>query len=84
MCWKYKNPHGIVFIKCDIANNESSYRTYLRCSDKVGRYDDYNYCYYCGKKLETKIYIGQRFVTRGEWNNDKTEILRGKKNERRL
>lgn len=56
MCWKYRNPVGTVFIKCDKLNNSSTQSNYLRvftdCIDDY--YDNYNYCPYCGVKLEIK------------------------------
>lgn len=59
MCWKYKNSHGYVFIYCDIANGKERRCSYLRGFTDL--YDDYyshyNYCPYCGKKLEIKIKI---------------------------
>ena len=56
MCWKYKNPGGTVFIQCDIANNKPLGASYLRVfTDAVEDYNEnYNYCPYCGKKLEIK------------------------------
>lgn len=56
MCYKYKNPGGTVFIKCDIANNKPYGSNYLRTfTDVVEDYNEnYNYCPYCGKKLEIK------------------------------
>lgn len=54
MCWKYKNPHGTVFIWCEIANGKEHKSSYLNCfTDGIDDYDsNYNYCHYCGKKLE--------------------------------
>lgn len=56
MCWKYKNKHGHVFIWCDIANNRVGGASYLRSFQDVidDYYSHYNYCPYCGKKLEIK------------------------------
>lgn len=56
MCWKYKNKHGTVFVWCDIANNRVGGASYLRSfSDMIDDYySHYNYCPYCGKKLEVK------------------------------
>ena len=57
MCYKYKNPHGQVFIWCEIANGKEHVSSYLRCFADMFEdyYDHYNYCPYCGKKLEIKI-----------------------------
>ena len=59
MCWKYKNPHGTVFIWCEIANEKEHRSSYLNCfTDEIDDYDsNYNYCPYCGKKLEVKEQI---------------------------
>lgn len=59
MCWKYKNPHGTVFIWCEIANGKEHRSSYLNCfTDGIDDYDsNYNYCPYCGKKLEVKEQI---------------------------
>ena len=56
MCWKYKNPVNTVFIKCDKLNNQPFQGSYLRVfNDGIdGYYDNYNYCPYCGTKLEIK------------------------------
>ena len=56
MCWKYKNPHGTVFIWCEIANGKEHRSSYLNCftGGIDDYYDHYNYCPYCGKKLEVK------------------------------
>ena len=56
MCWKYKNPGETVFIQCDIANSNPLGASYLRIfTDVVEDYNEnYNYCSYCGKKLEIK------------------------------
>ena len=56
MCYKYKNPHGQVFIWCEIANGKEHVSSYLRCFADMFEdyYDRYNYCPYCGKKLEIK------------------------------
>lgn len=56
MCWKYKNQHETVFIWCEIANGEERKSSYLKCfTDGIDDYyDNYNYCPYCGKKLEIK------------------------------
>ena len=56
MCYKYKNPHGQVFIWCEIANGKEHVSSYLRCFADMFEdyYDHYNYCPYCGKKLEIK------------------------------
>ena len=56
MCWKYKNKHGMVFIYCDILNTKEYGPNYLTTfEDKVeGYYSNYNYCPYCGKKLEIR------------------------------
>ena len=58
MCWKYKNKHGMVFIYCDILNGKEHQSSYLRVfKDMIeGYYDNYNYCPYCGKKLEIKTF----------------------------
>lgn len=29
MCWKYKNPHGTVFVKCDVYNTQPWTPSYL-------------------------------------------------------
>lgn len=57
MCWKYKNPHGHVFIWCDVANGKEHKSSYLRSFDDLFEdyYNHYNYCPYCGKKLHTKV-----------------------------
>ena len=56
MCYKYKNPHGQVFIWCEITNGKEHVSSYLRCFADMFEdyYDHYNYCPYCGKKLEIK------------------------------
>lgn len=56
MCSKYKNPYGTVFIWCEIANGKEHRSSYLNCfTDGIDDYyDHYNYCPYCGKKLEVK------------------------------
>lgn len=56
MCWKYKNPHGTVFIWCEIANGKEHRSSYLNCfTDGIDDYyNHYNYCPYCGNKLEIK------------------------------
>lgn len=53
-CFKYTNPHGTVFIWCNIANSKPYGASYLNSfQDGHGGYaDNYNYCPYCGKKLE--------------------------------
>ena len=54
MCYKYKNPYDNVFIWCEIANGEKHQSSYLRSFEDMleDYYDNYNYCPYCGKKLE--------------------------------
>lgn len=54
MCSKYKNPYGQVFIWCAVANGKEHVSDYLRCFADMFEdyYDNYNYCPYCGKKLE--------------------------------
>ena len=56
MCWKYKNKHGMVFIYCDILNTKEWGPSYLTTFEDMveGYYSNYNYCPYCGKKLEIK------------------------------
>ena len=56
MCWKYINPYGTVFVKCDVYNTQPWAPSYLcTFTDKYeGYYEDLNYCSYCGKKLEIK------------------------------
>jgi hypothetical protein len=56
MCYKYRNKHGYVFIWCEIANTKPGGASYLRgFLDHIDDYsDNYNYCPYCGKKLEEK------------------------------
>lgn len=56
MCSKYKNPRGQVFIWCEVANGKEHVSNYLRCFADMFEdyYDHYNYCPYCGKKLEIK------------------------------
>lgn len=58
MCWKYKNPYKTVFIWCEISNGKQHISDYLRCfTDEIDDYyDNYNYCPYCGNKLEIKEY----------------------------
>lgn len=53
-CFKYINPYGTVFIWCNVANSRPYGASYLNsfqdgCEDYA---DNYNYCPYCGKKLE--------------------------------
>lgn len=53
-CFKYINPYGTVFIWCNVANSKPYGASYLNsfqdgCKDYA---DNYNYCPYCGKKLE--------------------------------
>lgn len=53
-CFKYINPYGTVFIWCNVANSKPYGVSYLNsfqdgCEDYA---DNYNYCPYCGKKLE--------------------------------
>lgn len=53
-CFKYINPYGTVFIWCNVANSKPYGASYLNsfqdgCEDHA---DNYNYCPYCGKKLE--------------------------------
>lgn len=53
-CFKYINPYGTVFIWCNVANSKPYGASYLNsfqdgCEDYA---DNYNYCQYCGKKLE--------------------------------
>jgi hypothetical protein len=56
MCWKYKNNHGTVYIYCDILNGKRHSSSYLTVfNDLIDGYEsNYNYCPYCGKKLENK------------------------------
>ena len=56
LCWKYKNPHGTVFIYCDILNGKKHLSSYLTVfNDLIDGYEsNYNYCPYCGKRLESK------------------------------
>lgn len=58
MCYKYKNPHDTVFIWCEILNTQPYGPDYLDCfTDHIDNYyDNFNYCPYCGKKLEIKEY----------------------------
>ena len=59
MCWKYRNKHGYVFIWCDIANSKPYGASYLESfQDMIDNYyENYNYCPYCGKKLEIKTKV---------------------------
>lgn len=59
MCWKYRNKHGHVFIWCDIANSKPYGASYLETfQDRIDNYyENYNYCPYCGKKLEIKTKV---------------------------
>lgn len=56
MCYKYRNPHDHVFIWCSDLNGTKRRSHYLHtfqdCID--GYYDNYNYCPYCGRKLEVR------------------------------
>lgn len=63
MCWKYKNPHETVFIWCEIANGKEHKSNYLKCFiDGIEDYDsNYNYCPYCGNKLEIKEQLKIKF-----------------------
>lgn len=55
MCWKYKNPHGTLFIWCEILNGKEHRSNYLAVLDKREYYNNaYNYCPYCGNKLEER------------------------------
>lgn len=56
MCYKYKNPHDYVFIWCNKANGKEHRSIYLRCFQDISEdyYENYNYCPYCGNKLEAK------------------------------
>lgn len=65
MCYKYINPHGTVFIWCEELNGVARRSNYLRVfQDGIDGYaSNYNYCPYCGKKLEVKL---------KEKTNDKT------------
>ena len=56
MCWKHKNPHGYVFIWCEILNGKENRSSYLESfQDMVDNYyDNYIYCPYCGNKLEER------------------------------
>ena len=56
MCWKYINPHGTVFIYCEIANEKEQRCNYLRCfTDGIDDYEShYNYCPYCGSELRER------------------------------
>ena len=54
MCYIYRNPHGHVCLWCEVKNVKQHGASYLRsfqdmCEDY---YDNYNFCPYCGKKLE--------------------------------
>ena len=55
-CNKYRNPHGTVFIWCKVANGTEHISSYIRCfTDPIDDYYvNYNYCPYCGDKLEVK------------------------------
>ena len=55
-CYKHKNPHGYVFIWCEVSNGIECNSTYLRSFQDIleDYYDNYNFCPYCGKKLEIK------------------------------
>lgn len=65
MCWKYKNPHDEAYIWCEIVNGEKHWSSYLRSFiDGIeDYYDNYDYCPYCGKKLE----VGKGFLSNGKW-----------------
>lgn len=56
MCYKYKNKHGMAFIWCETLNGKEHKCSYLDVfKDGIeGYYSNYNYCPYCGKKLEIK------------------------------
>ena len=56
MCWKYKNPHGHVFIWCEIVNRKEHGSSYLRSFQDMYEdyYDNYRYCPFCGSKLTNK------------------------------
>lgn len=58
MCYKYINPHGTVFVWCEIANSKVGGASYLRCfRNGIDDYEsNYQYCPYCGKKLEVKVF----------------------------
>lgn len=53
MCWKYKNPHGTVFVQCDVLNSKPFSPHFLPIGEDVD-YHYLNYCPYCGKRLEEK------------------------------
>lgn len=57
MCWKYKNPHDCVFIWCEALNGSLHRNSYLRVFQNFTEdyYINYNYCPYCGRKLEEKL-----------------------------
>lgn len=57
MCWKYRNPAGHVFIWCEVANGKECRSSYLNSFADIidDYYDNYNYCPYCGNKLEEKV-----------------------------
>ena len=56
MCYKYKNPYGHVFLWCEVKNGKLHGASYLRSFQDMREdyYDNYNFCPYCGKKLEAK------------------------------
>ena len=56
MCYKYINKYDTVFIWCEVANTARGSASYLRCfADLIEDYaSHYNYCPYCGRKLEDK------------------------------
>lgn len=54
MCYKYKNPKDTVFIWCEVTNTKPYSASYLNVFNdgEDDYYDNYNYCPYCGKRLE--------------------------------
>ena len=56
MCYKYRNPHGYVFIWCSNLNGTKRRSSYLHTFQDMTEdyYDNYNYCPYCGRKLEVR------------------------------
>ena len=58
MCYKYKNKYDSVFIYCDEYNKNQRTARYLNVfRDTIDDYyDNYNYCSYCGAKLEEKLW----------------------------
>ena len=56
MCYKYRNPYGYVFIWCNDLNGIKRTSNYLHAFQDWtgGYYDHFNYCPYCGRKLEVR------------------------------